>query len=100
MPEHVYNERMRKANKNARKGGYQVSEEYKARAALNLFITSAPPEFIDIETAWKIYSLRWQIELTFKIWKSICKIDKVKKYAYPQYQTTSRPFLSGIAALI
>ena len=23
--------------------------------------------------------MRWQIELTFKIWKSICKIDKVKK---------------------
>ena len=79
MPEHVYNERMRKANKNARKKGHQVSEGYKARAALNLFITSAPPELIDIETAWKIYSLRWQIELTFKIWKSICKIDEVKK---------------------
>ena len=79
MPQAVYNERLRKANKNARKKGHQVSEEYKARAALNLFITSAPAEFIDIDTAWKIYSLRWQIELTFKIWKSICKIDKVKK---------------------
>ncbi len=67
MPERVYNERMRKANKNARKKGHQVSEEYKARAALNLFITSAPPEFIDIETAWKIYSLRWQIVTTPKL---------------------------------
>jgi len=79
MPQSVYNERLRKANINARKKGHQVSKEYKARAALNLFITSAPEEFIDIETAWKIYTLRWQIELTFKIWKSICKIDKVKK---------------------
>ncbi len=79
MPDHVYNERMRKANKNAKKKGHQVSEEYKARAALNLFITSAAPESINIDTAWKIYSLRWQIELTFKIWKSICKIDRVKK---------------------
>jgi len=79
MPEHVYNERMRKANKNAKKKGHQVSAEYKARAALNLFITSVAPECISIDTAWKIYSLRWQIELTFKIWKSICKIDKVKK---------------------
>jgi len=79
MPQSVYNERIRKANINAKKKGHQVSQEYKARAALNLFITSAPEEFIDIDTAWKIYTLRWQIELTFKIWKSICKIDKVKK---------------------
>jgi len=79
MPQSVYNERMRKANKNASKKGHQVSEGFKARAALNLFITSAPAELIDIDTAWKIYTLRWQIELTFKIWKSICKIDKVKK---------------------
>ena len=79
MPQSVYNERLRKANINARKKGHQVSKEYKARAALNLFITSASKELIDIGTAWKIYTLRWQIELTFKIWKSICKIDKVKK---------------------
>ncbi len=79
MPEHVYNECMREANKNARKKGHKVSPEYKAWAALNLFITSASPESIDIDTAWKIYSLRWQIELTSKICKSICKIDKVKK---------------------
>ena len=63
----------------AKSKGYQVSKEYKARAALNLFITSAPEELISIETAWQIYTLRWQIELTFKIWKSLCKIDKVKK---------------------
>ncbi len=79
MPQSVYKERLRKANINARKKGHQVSQEYKARAALNLFITSASKELIDIDTAWKIYTLRWQIELTFKIWKSICKIDKVKK---------------------
>jgi hypothetical protein len=79
LPQSVYNARIRKANKNARKKGRQLTDEYKARAALNIFITSAPAESIDLETAWNIYSLRWQIELTFKIWKSICKIDKVKK---------------------
>ena len=79
LPQSVYNARIRKANMNARKKGRQLTDEYKARAALNIFITSAPAESIDLETAWNIYSLRWQIELTFKIWKSICKIDKVKK---------------------
>jgi hypothetical protein len=79
LPEAVYNERMRKANSAAKSKGRQISKEYKARAGLNLFITSAPEELISIETAWQIYTLRWQVELTFNVWKSLCKIDKVKK---------------------
>ena len=81
LPEAVYNERIRKANLSAKNKGRQLSKEYKARAGLNLFITSKvdPEELISIETAWQIYTLRWQIELTFKVWKSLCKIDKVKK---------------------
>jgi hypothetical protein len=79
LPKAIVNERIRKANRTARSKGRQLSKEYKARAGMNLFITSAPNELISIETAWQMYTLRWQIELTFKIWKSICKIDKVKK---------------------
>jgi hypothetical protein len=28
---------------------------------------------------WNLYRLSWQIELAFKIWKSLCDIEKVKK---------------------
>ena len=56
-----------------------MSKEFKARAQLNTIITSASEELISIETAWKAYTLRWQVELTFKVWKSLWKIDKVKK---------------------
>lgn len=79
LPDAVYRERMRKLNRNAKKQGRELTAESKARAQLTLFITSAPEEAISIETAWKVYTLRWQIELTFKVWKSIWKIDKVKK---------------------
>jgi len=79
LPKAVYQERMRKLNRNAKKQGRQLTAESKARAQLTLFITSAPKEKISIDTAWKVYTLRWQIELTFKVWKSIWKIDKVKK---------------------
>lgn len=79
LPDAVYRERMRKLNRNAKKKGRKMTAESKARAQLTLFITSAPEEAINLETAWKVYTLRWQIELTFKVWKSIWKIDKVKK---------------------
>jgi len=62
-----------------KKGRGQVGKEYKARAALNLFITNGSAELIPASKIWNYYRLRWQIELIFKIWKSICKIEKVKK---------------------
>nr|WP_240194750.1 IS4 family transposase [Desulfobulbus rhabdoformis] len=79
LPESVYQERMRKAHLNAQKKGRQLGKEFKARARLNLFITSASEELLNIQNAWKAYTLRWQIELVFKTWKSLWKIDKVKK---------------------
>jgi hypothetical protein len=79
LPKAVYQERMRKLNRNAKRQGRQLTDESKARAQLTLFLTSAPEEKISIDTAWKVYTLRWQIELAFKVWKSIWKIDKVKK---------------------
>ena len=48
LPESVYQERMRKANLNAQKKGRQIGKEFKARARLNLFITSASEELLDM----------------------------------------------------
>ena len=73
-------ERLRKAHqKNKKKGRHPLSQAYKARAALNLFITNASNEQIPLNKVSSFYRLRWQIELMFKIWKSLCQIDKVKK---------------------
>jgi hypothetical protein len=80
MPEEEYAKRIRKAEQNNKKKGRgQVGKEFKARAALNLFITNASAELIPALNVWKFYRLRWQIELIFKVWKSICDISKVKK---------------------
>jgi len=79
LPPDICNERIRKYNENYKKKGRQPSKELITRAQLNLIITSAPDDYLDIETGWRAYSLRWQIELGFKIWKSLWKIDKVKK---------------------
>jgi hypothetical protein len=72
--------RLRKAARNNKKKARKpLSKEYKTRAALNLFITNTTPEQIATESIWSFYRLRWQIELIFKIWKSIGKIHEVKK---------------------
>jgi len=79
MPETEYSERIRKAQINAKKKGSQIGQDFKARAALNLFITNDETDSISTDNAWSLYRLRWQIELMFKIWKSTWEIDEVKK---------------------
>lgn len=79
LPEKEVAERLRKARaNNKKKGRNALSKEYIARAYLNLFITNTDKLTIPAEVVWNLYRLRWQIELAFKIWKSICDIDKVK----------------------
>ena len=80
LPEQEVVKRIRKGEQNNKKKGRKpLSKEYKARAALNLFVTNASPVQIPMENAWSFYRLRWQIELIFKIFKSVCSIEKVKK---------------------
>ncbi len=80
LPADEVEKRIRKAKqKNKRKGRNAPTKEYIARAHLNLFTTNVSAEVIPAKNVWSLYRLRWQIELTFKIWKSICDIEKVKK---------------------
>lgn len=78
MPEYVYQKRIRKAEKEMRKKGHKLTDAYKARARFNLFVTNVEKEVINTRNVGYLYSLRWQIELMFKSWKSIFKINKVK----------------------
>lgn len=44
---------------------------------LNLFITNLPPQMATAEELYRLYKLRWQVELLFKAFKSIVRLDKV-----------------------
>jgi IS4 transposase len=85
VPEQVYQERIRKVNKFNKEKGWTTSEEYKARCRFNMFITNVPKEELSIEEAMLIYRLRWQVELMFKNWKSVCKIDKIQPMKYERF---------------
>jgi hypothetical protein len=46
-------------------------------AGLNLFVTNIETEKCEASAVYQLYTLRWQIELIFKTWKSILKLHKI-----------------------
>jgi len=85
MPDDVYEERMRKIKKLHKKKGRQTSEKYKLLARFNLFITNVTREVLPDEVISSLYRMRWQIELIFKIWKSVFGIHHVRKMKYQRW---------------
>ncbi|MED0887265.1 IS4 family transposase [Bacillus mycoides] len=49
-------------------------ERSKRLSAINFYITNIPSEYLPREQVYDFYSLRWQIELIFKTWKSFFRI--------------------------
>ncbi|XZM35289.1 IS4 family transposase (plasmid) [Clostridium perfringens] len=47
--------------------------------SINAYITNVSGNIITMNQVHELYSLRWQIEIIFKVWKSIFKINQVKK---------------------
>mgnify|MGYP006296882039 FL=1 len=86
VPEEVYKDRIRKTTKHTKSKGCQVSNEYKIRAHYNMFITNTSKEQLNAWEVVKLYSLRWQIELVFKTWKSNMKIHLTKKVKKERFE--------------
>ncbi len=75
----TYERRLRKTQKQAKSCGHQVSDTYKSRTRLTTYVTNTDEKMLPANKIKCVYGLRWQIELTFKVWKSQTKIDKVKE---------------------
>jgi IS4 transposase len=56
------------------KKGRTANAESLLLAAWNIVITNASAEKLSISDCFLLYSLRWQIELLFKLWKSYAKV--------------------------
>jgi hypothetical protein len=82
VSEEVYNQRIKKIGSYNKKKGHQLTQSCRDRSRFNLFITNIPSDNLDKQTIIKIYKVRWQIELVFKIWKSIFGLDNVAPMKY------------------
>ncbi len=74
LPDEVVADRRRKARISARKKGRQPSSEYLNWLRFGFCVTNVPEEVWEAEVVGTVYRLRWQIELTFRNWKSLMNI--------------------------
>lgn len=77
LPPDVVEERRRKAKDNARRKGRTLSAEKLAWLEWGVYITNVPDAMLTIQQIVLIYTLRWQIELLFKLWKSEGQLNRV-----------------------
>jgi hypothetical protein len=58
----------------------------KAASRVNLMVTNAPLEKLPATKVYAFYSLRWQVEILFKTWKSIFQIHVTKPMKLERFQ--------------
>ena len=76
VPQQVASKRRRKLKKEARDKGKTVSKARLALCDWTLLVTNIPRQMLSIEEALVLAKIRWQIELLFKLWKSVGQVDK------------------------
>ena len=79
LPEDIKAEKLRKANRAAKREGRKLGQSTISRIGVNVFVTNLDEDELPKEQVWYVYRLRWQIELIFKVWKSVASVNKVKK---------------------
>lgn len=79
LPKDIIEEKLRKAKRAAQREGRELGKDTISRIGLNLYVTNLSEEYLPNEMVRSLYRLRWQVELVFKVWKSLAKIDQTKK---------------------
>lgn len=54
--------------------------------SVNAYMSNVSDKILDSTQIHELYTLRWQIEIMFKIWKSIFKINEVKKVKIERFK--------------
>lgn len=78
LPPAICEQRRRRANATERKRGFTYTAEYKMMLDWNVYITNVAPEQLTSEQLGRVYRLRWQVELLFKLWKSQAELANVR----------------------
>ena len=76
VSEQIANERRRRLKKEAQKKGRTVSQYHLKMCEWTVLTTNIPQQWLPMEMARALYTVRWQIELLFKQLKSILRVHQ------------------------
>jgi len=77
LPERQAEEARQRARKEY---GAQVSADTLEAASYVVLFTTAPVQRLSAKQCMDLYRLRWQLELNFKRWKSLCGFDRMPNH--------------------
>lgn len=80
LPEPVAAGRRRRLKTNAKRLGKTASQHSLALCDWNVFLTNVPEQLLSLHQILACYSLRWQIELIFKLWKSQAALKHLRGF--------------------
>lgn len=86
VPDQVAAQKRRKLKTDKQNKRKSISQDRLAFCDVNAYITNAEQDMLPTDLIRSIYSLRWQIEILFKAWKSIFNIDKVKQMKVQRFE--------------
>ena len=78
LPSDVYRARQKAALKAAKRKNRRISLSYLKFLKYTFFITNVPASLWPMEAVGSLYRLRWQVELVFKSWKSLFRLNLLK----------------------
>lgn len=76
--------KQKQIHKKKKKGKPSLSAQ--KNITINMYVTNIAQEQLEKEEIYPLYSLRWQIEILFKTWKSLFKIHRVKKMKKERFE--------------
>ena len=85
VPEDIWEKRVKNAEKNNKKKGRQTNDAYRFKMRFNLFITNISEDELPTKIISTLYRIRWQIELIFKIWKSVFGVDHKTRMKFERW---------------
>jgi hypothetical protein len=97
LPQEVADRRRQKAQETARRKGRTLSPRHLELLGWNIYITNVPAMMLTLHQILVMYSVRWQVELIFKVWKSQCALDRVAGHRRERILTELYAKLIGVA---